>query len=210
MSDGERYRQGMDEVNVPEPAPSRGGDPRLQGEPGSAKREAPDGSKNSRSSVGDARHEARMLALQVLYEIDVTDHSIDEVLARTASDQDLPSPIVKHVGRLVRGVLEHRATIDPYIAAAAPAFPVPQLAAIDRNVLRQAIFELLHEPNVPVKAAINEAVELAKHFGGESSSRFVNGVLGTVSERIGAKGERKVKPNRGRSRGNRSASSRSI
>jgi N utilization substance protein B len=87
----------------------------------------------------------------------------------------------------VRGLQD---VIDPHIAAAAPAFPVDQLPAIDRNVLRLAIYELLRETDVPVKAAINEAVELAKRFGGDSSGRFVNGVLGTVAERIGAEGRR--------------------
>jgi len=140
-----------------------------------------------------------MVALQVLYEVDITDHPVEEVLSRAAIEQDLPEPIAKHVDRLVHGVLAHRATIDPYIAAAAPAFPLQQLAAVDRNVLRQAIFELLNEPGVPVKAAINEAVELAKHFGGDSSGRFVNGVLGTVSQRISDEGGRKGKPGRGRS-----------
>ena len=80
--------------------------------------------------------------------------------------------------------MDHFREIDPYIAEAAPAFPIAQLPAVDRNVLRLAIYELLHEAEVPPKAAINEAVELAKRFGGENSSRFVNGVLGTIATRI--------------------------
>jgi N utilization substance protein B len=83
-------------------------------------------------------------------------------------------------------VLTRREEIDPYIAAAAPAFPLAQMAAVDRNVLRLAVYELLHEPAVPPKAAINEAVELAKRFGGDSSGRFVNGVLGTIVEQLPA------------------------
>ena len=125
-----------------------------------------------------------MLALQLLYELDLTGHDADEVLGRTFAEQPTPTAVRQHVERLVRGVLTGRDEIDPYIAAAAPAFPLAHLPAIDRNVLRLAIFELLHEPAVPPKAAINEAVELAKRFGGDNSGRFVNGVLGTVVERI--------------------------
>ena len=130
--------------------------------------------------------------MQVLYEIDVADHSATEVLERTFDDPDLSAEeegsepagealaeIRERVERLVRGVMGHFREIDPFIAEAAPAFPIAQLPAVDRNVLRLAIYELLHEAEVPPKAAINEAVELAKRFGGENSSRFVNGVLGT-------------------------------
>lgn len=193
----------MDEANVPEPTGTGLGDALLRGD------ERGEGTRQGPGGLGDTRHQSRMLSLQILYEVDVTDHPVEEVVARTTAEQELPDPVSKHVGRLVRGVLAHRDSIDPYIAAAAPAFPVHQLASVDRNVLRQAIFELLHEPDVPVKAAINEAVELAKHFGGDSSGRFVNGVLGTVSDRIGAEGGRKVKPGRGRSPANRRGSSRS-
>jgi N utilization substance protein B len=154
-----------------------------------------------RRAAGGRRHLGRILALQVLYETDVTDHQPAEVLERTFQEQDLspedglPEPeefagVRAHVERLVGGVLGLRDVIDPHIAAAAPAFPVAQLPAIDRNVLRLAIYELLRETDVPVKAAINEAVELAKRFGGENSGRFVNGVLGTVAQRIDAEARR--------------------
>ena len=122
-----------------------------------------------------------MLALQVLFEIDLTAHPVDEVLAHTREVEELPKDIDQHMSRLVRGVLAARPEIDPRIAAAAPAFPLAQIPAVDRNVLRLAMHELLNEPQVPVKSAINEAVELAKRFGGDNSSRFVNGVLGTLA-----------------------------
>ena len=138
----------------------------------------------NRSPAGDRRHRARVMALQILYEVDVTGHALDQVLAHTFAAQEVPAAQRAHVERLVRGVLDGRAEIDPYIAAAAPAFPPDQLPTIDRNVLRLAIFELLHEPGVPPKAAINEAVELGKRFGGPNSGRFVNGVLGTIVERV--------------------------
>jgi N utilization substance protein B len=140
---------------------------------------------DSRSS-GGRRHQARILALQVLYEVDVTDHPLADVLSRTIDDPDevVTTSVRSHVNRLVRGAIDHQVEIDKYIADAASAFPVNQLPAVDRNVLRLAIYELLSEPDVPQKAAINEAVELAKRFGGMNSSRFVNGVLGTVTDRL--------------------------
>jgi N utilization substance protein B len=140
---------------------------------------------DSRSS-GGRRHQARILALQVLYEVDVTDHPLADVLSRTIDDPDeaVTSSVRSHVDRLVRGAIDQQDIIDKYIGEAAPAFPVNQLPAVDRNVLRLAIYELLSEPDVPPKAAINEAVELAKRFGGMNSSRFVNGVLGTVTDRL--------------------------
>ena len=82
---------------------------------------------------------------------------------------------------LVQGVLENWGRIDEIIRKTAPAWPLQQVAAIDRNILRLAIYEILIDNRVPVRAAINEAVELAKEFGGESSPKFINGVLGSVS-----------------------------
>jgi N utilization substance protein B len=132
------------------------------------------------------RHQARVMALQIIYEVDVTTHDLPEVMERTLHDpeQVVPPEVAGYAEKLVNGVTEHRATIDQYIAAAAPAFPVPQLPSVDRNVLRLAVYELLYEPDVPFKAAINEAVELAKRYGGLNSSRFVNGALRTVTTQI--------------------------
>ena len=81
---------------------------------------------------------------------------------------------------LLRGLLENRQELDKLIQTYAPAWPVHLLAPIDRNILRIALYELLYHTDTPAKTAINEAVELAKVFGSESSARFVNGVLGTV------------------------------
>lgn len=132
-------------------------------------------------AIGMTRHQARTLALQILYEADVAEHEATDVMRRYTSDLSLPQPVRRYVERLVTGVLEEREQIDREIAAAAPAFPVVQLPAVDANILRIAIYELMNERDVPLKAAINEAVELAKRFGGENSSRFVNGVLGTIA-----------------------------
>ena len=92
--------------------------------------------------------------------------------------------ILRRTEVLARGVESNLAEIDPYIEKAAPAFPIPQLASIDRAVLRVAVYELFYQPEVPFKVAINEAVEVSKHFGGPNSGKFVNGVLRTISGRL--------------------------
>jgi transcription antitermination protein NusB len=130
--------------------------------------------------VSGRRHEARITALQALYEIDTATHDADEVLQRYLGNAQMPTNTRQFIEKLVRGVLAEQGQLDAIIAKTAPTWPVPQLPAVDRTVLRMALWELLIERDVPVKAAINEAVELAKRFGSDNSSRFVNGVLGTV------------------------------
>jgi N utilization substance protein B len=137
------------------------------------------------------RRKARSAALQALYEIDTTGHDPVEVLERALSEPELPRDGAAFTRELVAGVLKNRPRLDGIIAKYAPAFPVPQLAAIDRAILRLAIFEVLMDNRVPMKAAINEAVDLAKTFGGESSSKFINGVLGSVAA---SKGPQETKP----------------
>lgn len=133
------------------------------------------------TTVGNTRHQARTLALQVLYESDVAGHEVDSVLSRYREDHSEPQRVRRYVQRLITGIQTHQKDIDQRIADAAPAFPVDQLPAVDRNILRIAIYELTSESDVPMKAAINEAVEIAKQFGGENSGKFVNGVLGTIA-----------------------------
>lgn len=150
--------------------------------------------RNPREEVSIRRHQARVIALQVLFEVDMTEHPLDDVLTRAIEEQEATEAIAEHVSRLVNGVLAHQEAIDGRIGEAAPAFPVDQLPLVDRNVLRIATYELMREPAVPPKAAINEAVEIAKRFGGPNSSKFVNGALRTIlqgieSERSGADGE---------------------
>jgi N utilization substance protein B len=127
------------------------------------------------------RRKARAIALQALYEVDTTRHEADEVLRRLLGEGNLSEDNNAFVRQLVSQVLQHREEIDRNIQQFAPTWPVEQLSVIDRNILRLAISEILFDNIVTVKIAINEAVELAKKFGGESSSRFVNGVLGSVS-----------------------------
>ncbi len=132
------------------------------------------------------RRAARMAALQVLFEVDTTGHDPDDVLARRVVEDALAPEAAAYATELVSGVLRHVAAIDERIQRAAPAWPFSQMAGIDRNVIRIALYEaLFREEKLPFKVAVNEAVELAKLFGSESSSRFVNGVVGRiVSEEI--------------------------
>jgi N utilization substance protein B len=124
-----------------------------------------------------------MIALQTLYEHDVAQHALTEVLQRHVEERHLPSPVVEYAEALVLGVSEHLADIDAHIQSAAREWPLQQMARIDKNILRLAIYEILFNNTVPAKAAINEAVELAKTFGSDTSSRFINGVLGTIFNR---------------------------
>lgn len=151
------------------------------------------GKKSSRKSSGDSassaeraalRHQGRMLALQVLYELDLTSHDAEDAMGRAFAEHDpVETSVQKQVRQLVSGVLEHRDALDPVIAEAAPARALDEQAAIERNVLRLAAYELLYDPKVPPRVSINEAVELAKRFGGENSGKFTNGVLRTIYER---------------------------
>ncbi len=128
-----------------------------------------------------AQRRARAIALQTLYEVDSVGHDITGTLARLLVNGELPEENATFVRELVSGVIQNREEIDQNINNFAPAWPVAQIPVIDRNILRLAIFEILLDNKVPVKVAINEAVELAKTFGSDSSARFVNGVLGSVS-----------------------------
>jgi len=128
-----------------------------------------------------ARRKVRMLALQALYEADSAGHEAGKVLDRLLSEEELSEDNASFARELVKGVAQNKERIDENIRRFAPAWPIAQIPVIDRNILRLAIFEILLDNKVPVKVAINEAVELAKLFGSDSSPRFVNGVLGSVS-----------------------------
>jgi N utilization substance protein B len=129
------------------------------------------------------RRQARMIALQTLYEYDTTQHAAAEVLQRHAEERHLQPKVVEYASELVRGVCDHLADIDAHIQSAAREWPLQQMARVDKNILRLAIYEILFNNTVPAKAAINEAVELAKLFGSNTSGRFINGVLGTIFNR---------------------------
>jgi N utilization substance protein B len=126
------------------------------------------------------RRRARVTALQALFEIDSVNHDPEVVLRRYLEGKSFPPSGTKFARNLVSGVLEHKAYLDNLIQKNAPEWPVEQIAIIDRNILRIAIFEIAVDRLTPLKVAINEAVELAKLFGSDSSPRFINGVLGTL------------------------------
>jgi len=126
------------------------------------------------------RHQARVAALQALYEIDCAGHPAGIVIERRLVESGLPEPGAEFARRLAQAVSSNHERLDELIRRYAPEWPVEQIAIIDRNILRMAIYEIMMSDETPIKVAINEAVELAKQFGSESSGRFVNGVLGTL------------------------------
>ena len=126
------------------------------------------------------RHQARISALQALFEIDCAHHNPIAVIERRLQDAPLPEAGAEFARDLVRGVSQQQEYLDLLVGRYAPEWPVDQIAIIDRNILRMAIYEILMRDDTPVKVAINEAVELAKEFGSDSSGRFVNGVLGSL------------------------------
>lgn len=129
------------------------------------------------------RRAARRVALQGLYEVQAVGHTQQSALEWLALEEGLDAAQREFATQLVNGVLEHRDRIDPIIRECAPAWPLEQMPMVDRVILQIAIFELLFDSDTPPKVAVNEAVELAKMFGSDSSPRFVNGVLGTVVAR---------------------------
>jgi len=127
------------------------------------------------------RRKSRIAALQALYESDVSGHDPKATLDRLCADGGLSEAQTVFAHELLDGVIEKRAANDDVIRQAATQWPVEQISAIDRNILRLAIREILMNNGAPIRAAINEAVELAKIYGSDNSAKFVNGVLGSVS-----------------------------
>ncbi|HUT97161.1 MAG TPA: transcription antitermination factor NusB [Dehalococcoidales bacterium] len=127
------------------------------------------------------RRKARVIALQVLYEVDSVGHDMERALASFLADGRLNEENAVFARQLVSGVLKDKDKIDQHIKNFATAWPLEQIPVVDRNILRLAIFEILLDNSVPIKVAINEAIELAKLFGSNNSPKFVNGVLGSVS-----------------------------
>lgn len=174
-------------------ATSADGSGRGRGRP-RRRHDAPPRTGASTPNRGLLRHQARTLALQVLYEIEVTGHDPRQALANALRgaivDEEggealpaVPPEVAGYVESLVHGTLLYLYKLDPLLSEFAPAFAAEQTPPVDRSVLRLGAYELLYGRDVPPKVAINEAVELAKRFGGESSGRFVNGVLARVLER---------------------------
>lgn len=129
------------------------------------------------------RTRARSLALQALYEIDLTGHKPGTVWEHRVADSDLDDKLAEFARLIVIGVWPMALQLDEFIAQQAPEWPLDQVATIDRNILRIALWEFAVYGKTPIKVAINEAVELAKVFGSDSTPRFVNGVLGSLAQR---------------------------
>jgi N utilization substance protein B len=130
--------------------------------------------------VAGTRRKARITALQILYEIDCTSHKPEDLLLRWFQEPTVSPELHDFIRLLIHGVIRNSKEIDKTISHFAPLFPISQISSIDRNILRLAIFEMLFDNKVPAKAAINEAIELAKKFGTEKSPKFINGVLGSI------------------------------
>lgn len=126
------------------------------------------------------RHLSRTIAMQTLYEWDMRKQlDIEPIVERNINEFEEDAD-AEFVNSVVKGVISVADEIDAKIATAAPEWPIEQISPIDKAILRVSIYELLYDTEVPPKVAINEAVELAKLFGGENSSKFINGVLGTL------------------------------
>lgn len=141
------------------------------------------------------RHLARTIVLQSFYEWDFYDREADleKIVERNMENfgQGIDEP--EFVWKIVKGIIEHLQEIDNVIKKAAPEWPIDKIAMVDRNVLRLGLYELLYadKEEVPPKVAINEAIEIAKNYGGTNSPKFINGVLGTIYREMETKEESK-------------------
>ena len=127
------------------------------------------------------RHQARELALKVLFQLEGSDDDVEEVLRYHAAEGAASPDVAVFAGQLVRGVIESREKLDEILGAASEHWKLEQMAKVDRIILRIAVYEIAIDRRVPTKAAINESIELAKTFSGEEAGRFVNGILGRVA-----------------------------
>jgi N utilization substance protein B len=131
------------------------------------------------------RTKARSIALQALFEIDLTGHLPGIVFEQRLADNPLlENNLTDFALEILNGVTKYRTNLDNLIAQYAPDWPIDQVASIDRNILRMALWEMALQPNTPIKVIINEAVELSKTYGSESTPRFVNGVLGSLADQV--------------------------
>jgi N utilization substance protein B len=130
------------------------------------------------------RHQARELALKVLFQLESSEDDPDEVLRYHAAEGAATSDVAHFATQLVRGVIANREKLDGILSATSEHWKLEQMAKVDRIVLRIAVYEITIDRHVPTKAAINESIELAKTFSGEEAGRFVNGILGKVAATV--------------------------
>ena len=130
------------------------------------------------------RHQARELALKVLFQLESSEDDPDEVLRYHAAEGAATSDVAHFATQLVRGVIANREKLDSILSATSEHWKLEQMAKVDRIVLRIAVYEITIDRHVPTKAAINESIELAKTFSGEEAGRLVNGILGRVAATV--------------------------
>ena len=130
------------------------------------------------------RHQARELALKVLFQLESSSDDPEEVLRYHAAEGAATSDVANFAGQLVRGVIANREKLDRVLSETSEHWKLEQMAKVDRIVLRIAVYEITIDRHVPTKAAINESIELAKTFSGEEAGRFVNGILGRVAASV--------------------------
>ena len=145
----------------------------------------------SRKLRNSRRHQARILAMQIRYESEMTGHSNAEILVRTRNQGGTPEETLEYASMLLTGIRARINEIHAEIERAAPDYPVEDIAPIDRAILEIALFESVFGGDVPPRAAVNEAVGIAGDYGGEASARFVNGVLGEIIDRRHPEASRK-------------------
>lgn len=168
----------MADLATPDPKDLRSLDEDAAAEQPESERPRAAGRRGRQSQL---RREARVLALETLYETDVAHHPAGDVLRRRLETLQPDPEALDYARELLTGVLQHRRELDAIIQERATAWPLAQMAAMDRTILRLGLFESLHQrEKVPVRVAIDEAIELAKLYGGDQSPRFVNGVLGSA------------------------------
>ena len=131
-----------------------------------------------------SRTRARSIALQVLYEVDISGHKPGKILTSRFERLKMDDTLKQFISLIVSGVISNRNILDEFISDFAPEWPLEQVAIIDRNLLRMALWEIAVYLKTPVKVVINEAVELAKVYGSDGSPRFINGVLGNIIEHL--------------------------
>ncbi len=143
------------------------------------------------------RHLSRTIVIQTLYQWDFNDQAEDlsKILGQNKKNFAPQFDDGGFAEKLIQGVIKHQNEIDQLITKCAPEWPLEQITIIDRNILRLGIYELKFDPSIPAKVAINEAIELAKTFGGQSAGKFINGVLGAIYKEIGEKEIDKKKNN---------------
>jgi len=135
-----------------------------------------------------SRHQSRSIAVQILYEQDFynNEKEIDQIIKERIATENISKEQKKFIQALIKGVLKNFEELNKIIQKAAPDWPLERMSAVDRNIIRLGLYELMYIDNeeVPPKVAINEAIELGKDFGGETSGKFINGVLGTIYEEM--------------------------